>query len=244
MRIIIAINLPIIAIGFLIFNISRINAQREMEREMEKQETALRLEQSYQMIMSLEAQRHDFRNHMQVIGVLAGIGRLDEIARYVKECGATLDCAADMTRIGHPVLQALFLSFHSRMREMGIRFEISCEADLAGLACPPGKLTRIVGNILENALEAAALQRIDPIVSVAIRPDDDKRIHFAFWNNGPVIRPEELPHIFRAGFSKKKGDRRGYGLYIVQTLLDEIGGRIEAHSNETDGTEFHVLIPV
>ena len=242
MRIVLALNLPVVAISCLIFNLSRVITQREMEREMEEQETGLRLEQSYQMILSLEAQRHDFRNHLQVIRTLAGIGKLDEIARYVDECGVTLNSLADMSRIGHTVLQALFLSFQSRMRGLGIKFEVTCDADLTRLACPPGHLTRIVANILENALEAVSLQKTEPIISVAIRSEADL-VHFVFWNNGPAIPPQELPHIFDPGFSKKTGEHRGYGLYIVQTLLGELGGRITVHSNEVDGTEFHVLIP-
>jgi len=242
MRLVLAVHLPVIAIAFLIFNLSRITSQREMEREMEEQEASLRLEQSYQLIQSLEAQRHDFRNHMQVIRALAGIGKLGEIASYVDECGVTLDSVADMSRIGHPVLQALFLSFYSRMREMGIRFEVSCDADLTGLTCPPGKLTRILANILENALESGSLQKVDTIISVVIRSEADL-VHFVFWNNGPAIHPQDLPHIFDPGFSKKDGEHRGYGMHIVQTLLAEIGGRIEVHSNEADGTEFHVAIP-
>ena len=242
MRVILAANLPVLAIAFLIFNLSRVITQRETEREMEEQETGLRLEQSYQLILSLEAQRHDFRNHLQVIRALTGIGKLDEIARYVDECGDTLNSSADMSRIGHTVLQALFLSYQSKMRELDIRFEVSCEADLNRLACPPGKLTRIVANILENAMEAISLQKTAPLISVAIRDEADL-VHFVFWNNGPTIPPQELPHIFNPGFSKKDGEHRGYGLYIVQTLLGELGGGIEVHSNEADGTEFHVLIP-
>ncbi len=243
LRIVLAVNLPVLAIAFLIFNLSRVITQKETEREMEEQETGLRLEQSYQLILSLEAQRHDFRNHLQVIRTLAGVSKLGEIARYVDECGVAMNSLVDMSRIGHTVLQALFLSFQGRMRELGIKFEVSCEADLSRLACPPGKLTRIVANILENAMEAASLQKTDPVIAVAIRSEADL-IHFVFWNNGPTIPPQELPHIFNPGFSKKDGGHRGYGLHLVQTLLGELGGRIAVHSNEVDGTEFHVLIPV
>lgn len=242
MRIVLAANLPVVAIAFLIFNLSRVIAQREMEREMEEQESSLRLEQSSQMILSLEAQRHEFRNHLQVIRTLAGIGKLGKIASYVDECGVTLNSLTDMSRIGHTVLQALLLSFHGRMRELGIKFEVSCEADLSRLACPPGKLTRIVANILENAMEAASLQKSGPIIALAIR-SEAALVHFTFWNNGPIIPPQELPRIFDPGFSKKEGEHRGHGLHLVQTILGELGGRIAVHSNEVDGTEFHVTIP-
>lgn len=242
LRIVLAVHLPVIAIAYLIFTLSRTIAQKEMEREIENRETGLRLEQSYQLILSLEAQRHDFRNHLQVIRTLAGLEKLDDIARYVDECGVTLNTSAGMSKLGHTILQALFLSYQSRMRGLDVEFELDCDADLSRLTAPPGKLARIVANILENAMEAASQCKVKPLVSVAIRDEADL-VHFVFWNNGPAIDPEELPRIFEPGFSKKGGENRGYGLHIVRTLLDELGGRIEVFSNEADGTEFHVLIP-
>ncbi len=243
MRIVLAANLPILAIAFFVFNLSRIMSRKETEREMEEQESNLRLEQSCQLILSLESMRHDFRNHLQVIRALADLGKAGEVSRYVTECGATMGCLGkNMSRVNHPVLQALFLSYHGKMQELGVSFAVDCAADLAGLACTPGKLTRIVGNVLQNAMEAAfAEKNLEPAVSVAISAAADQ-VLFSIWNNGPAIQPHILPRIFEPGFSKK-GEHRGYGLYIVQTLLRELGSEIAAASNEKDGTEFRFAIP-
>lgn len=241
-RILLTAELPIVVAAFFVFGASRLLTRAESEREREQHETSVQLERSYQLIQSLEAQRHDFRNHLQVIRTLAGMDKTNEIQHYIEECGTTLDSLAGMTRVGNVVLQALLLTYQAKVREMGIKFEVDCQADLTGLRCSPVKLSRIFSNILQNAAEAVSMQKDAPAISVAIWLDES-HFHLVFWNNGPPIPPEELTTIFTPGFSKKFGEHRGYGLHIVKTLIEDLRGRITAASNEADGTEFHVYLP-
>ena len=167
-RILLTSELPIVVAAFFVFGASRLLTRSESEREREQHETNVQLERSFQLIQSLEAQRHDFRNHLQVIRTLAGMGKMDEIEHYIEECGTSLDNLAGMTRVGNAVLQALLLTFQAKVREMGIKFEVDCQVDLTGLKCSPVKLSRIFSNILQNAAEAVSLQKEAPTISVAI----------------------------------------------------------------------------
>ena len=151
--------------------------------------------------------------------------KTEEIEHYIEECGTSLDNLAGMTRVGNAVLQALLLTFQAKVREMGIKFEVDCQADLTGLKCSPVKLSRIFSNILQNAAEAVSLQKEAPTISVAIWLDASD-FHLVFWNNGPPIPPEEISTIFTPGFSKKVGEHRGYGLHIVKTLVEDLRGQI------------------
>ncbi|MCL6614517.1 MAG: Spo0B domain-containing protein [Firmicutes bacterium] len=242
-RIILTVQLPIVVLSFLVFGLSRIIARVEEEREKEQFETIQQLERSYQLIQSLEAQQHDFRNHLQVIRTLANMDKSEEIVQYVEECTASLDNLVNMTRVGNVVLQALLLTFQGKLREMGIEFEVLCRADLSQARWSPVKLARIFSNILQNAAEALAQRKDDsPIISVAIW-EEEEGVHFVFWNNGPAIPQGDLERIFAPGFSQKVGERRGYGLYIVKTLVNELGGSITVTSSEAEGTEFHVFLP-
>lgn len=241
-RVTLIAELPLIMVSFLIFTSSRLLIRTEIEKEKEQQETRLQLERSYQLIQSLEAQRHDFRNHLQVIRTLAGMGKMEAIEEYVQECGANLDNMASMARVGDVVLQALLLTFQSKAKEFEINFEVDCQADLTSLNCSPVKLSRIFSNLLQNAAEAVALQKESPTISLALWQDENS-FRFVFWNNGPPIPPEDLHHIFTPGFSSKLGEHRGYGLHIVKTLVEELGGEVTVNSNEADGTEFTVTIP-
>lgn len=240
-RIILTAELPIVITSFLVYGSSRLLAKNERDKEREERETLMQLEQSLQLIASLESQRHGFRNQLQVIQTLASLNKNDEIRQYVDECSASLDDLAGLARVEHTVLQALFLSLQGKIKEMGITFTLDCRADLSDFRCSPYRISRIFSNILQNAVESASLQRDTPTISVAIW-NDDHGYRFVFWNNGPPIPTADLDRVFAPGFTQKAG-HRGYGLHIVKTLTEELGGWVTVHSNETDGTEFHVWLP-
>lgn len=243
LMIIMITKLPVIIASILIFSFSRIMMRVELNKLKEEQETKVQLERSFQLINSLEAQRHDFRNQLQVISSFATMGKNEQLLEYIGECGLALDSLGDLTKLDNAIVQALLLTSYNRMKEMGIKFVFDCGVSLKDLIHSPLKITRIFGNILQNAMEAAMEEKENPIVSVAIWREDEGFFHFVFWNNGPPIRQADLETIFQPGFSTKIGESRGYGLYIVKTLTEELGGRILVHSNAADGTEFHILLP-
>ncbi|MCD6532105.1 hybrid sensor histidine kinase/response regulator, partial [bacterium] len=61
-------------------------------------------------------------------------------------------------------------------------------------------------------------------------------------NTGPAIPRENLHKIFEPFFSTKpKGT--GLGLSIVQGIVNQLGGYIEVHSAEGEGTAFTIYFP-
>lgn len=57
---------------------------------------------------------------------------------------------------------------------------------------------------------------------------------FALSNNGPVIPEERKDAIFRQGFTTKKEEGHGMGLYIVAGILKMNDGTIRVESNEKE----------
>ncbi len=49
--------------------------------------------------------------------------------------------------------------------------------------------------------------------------------------------------IFTKGFSTKLGERRGYGLAIVQDTVNRFGGCIEIQNDRTKGAILTVFLP-
>jgi adenylate cyclase len=65
-------------------------------------------------------------------------------------------------------------------------------------------------------------------------------------DTGPGIKPEDVPLLFEkyrraAGARRKEG--MGLGLFIVKTLVECQGGRVEVESTAGGGTQFHVILP-
>jgi signal transduction histidine kinase len=98
-------------------------------------------------------------------------------------------------------------------------------------------LTRILGNLIKNALEAtpeAGTVRID------CRDGDGETV---FSINNPGEMPLNLQNkVFRDG-GTSKGRGRGLGLRSIRLLVDALGGRIDLVSNAIEGTTFFLRLP-
>lgn len=66
------------------------------------------------------------------------------------------------------------------------------------------------------------------------------RVHIT--DTGPGIDPEKMDRIFHPYFTTRSGGT-GLGLAISRRIVDEHGGRIEAHSEPGRGTDFIITLP-
>ena len=65
-------------------------------------------------------------------------------------------------------------------------------------------------------------------------------------DTGPGIAAEEIPLLFdkyRRAIGSRRKEGMGLGLFIVKTLVERHGGRIEVESVVGSGTQFHVIFP-
>lgn len=100
-------------------------------------------------------------------------------------------------------------------------------------------LTRVLGNLIKNALEAS---RDQGEVTVGVMMQDNQVV-FSVQNQTTI--PEEIQlQLFRRSFSTK-GAGRGLGTYSVKLLTEKyLKGNVNFLSNEQKGTEFSLILPV
>ena len=100
------------------------------------------------------------------------------------------------------------------------------------------QVQQAIYNLGRNAMQAAGEQGI---VRVALKKDGD----FAIWefrDNGPGIRPEDLPHLGQPFYTTKHGGT-GLGLMIVQRIAREHGGDLQLQSMPGKGTTARFRLP-
>ena len=212
--------------------------QEKIYREADR----LQLEESQKLIQTLRSQRHDFKNQLQVIRVMAQSQRNNEIMEYIQDCNTALDFTKEIPfRIENAAVSAMTIFFASQSREKGIDFSVDSDIDFVNFNLSPAKITRVLGNIIQNAIEVFQINhQKDRNIQLTMWEQNDS-YHFLIWNNGPPI-PEEIQGlIFQSGYSQKNST--GLGLTIVKQLVEEMGGRISLKSNAEDGTEFKITIP-
>jgi two-component system sensor histidine kinase FlrB len=67
-------------------------------------------------------------------------------------------------------------------------------------------------------------------------------IEITVCDSGPGIAPDDLPHIFEAGFSTRPGSS-GLGLAVCQRILEQHGGAIGVESRPGEGATFRLRLP-
>ena len=100
-------------------------------------------------------------------------------------------------------------------------------------------LTRVLGNMIMNALEAEA-----PGAEIVVGGgrEDDGRL--AVWVRNPAVMPREVRlQVFQRSFSTKHPSR-GLGTYSMRLLTERyLRGTVSFTSAEGAGTEFRVRLP-
>jgi two-component system, CitB family, sensor kinase len=197
---------------------------------------------------ALRAQQHEFSNRLHVLSVLVGMGDQEEASAYLREITATSTGQAEdlRSRISPPALAALLLAKITIASERGITVELTDDSGLDGVGADPQALLTVVGNLVDNAMDAVADTPPPRRITVRIGPSDRERaVRVQVTDTGPGISPELATAVFQDGFSTKPpraGLRRGLGLALVHRMVTQRGGRIEVGTGP--GGTFDVVIPL
>ncbi|WP_026486221.1 sensor histidine kinase [Caldanaerobius polysaccharolyticus] len=188
---------------------------------------------------SLRIQRHDFLNNIQVIYGLLNINMPDEAIKYIQEMFKELKKFENIFRTKSIAVNALLNSKYSiaKIKNIDMRFDVKTALEYLDLM--PHEITQILGNVIDNAIEAVETCG-EKVVCIGIY-EDDINYHFSVYNKGSFIPDDIIEHIFDYGFSTKGREGRGIGLYTAKSLLAARNGSIEA-VNLDDGVEFRIHV--
>ena len=213
-------------------------AVRTRRRERTISELRLSNGQMDALNLKLRAQRHDFLNHLQVVYSLLEMGESNEAADYLETIYNQLKSVSKVLRTKVTAFNALLQVKNAACEEKGIALEMDIRSTLEGLTVPAWGLCCIIGNLMDNAMDAVGGMR-DGRIWLNVR-EDLHNFYFTVRNNGAPV-PEELRQsIFEPGVSTK-GEGRGMGLSIVRQTLAEFGGTIALEDGGE--TAFTVTVP-
>ncbi len=189
----------------------------------------------------LRAQRHDFKNHVQVMSALLDMGEVDEAKQYIGRLSQELRNVGLALRTSKPAVNALLQAKANICDSRGIRFEMDIATRLDTLPIEQWELCRVLGNLIDNAVEAQEIEKTaSPLIKVSML-ERKGEIVISVFNNGTKV-PESLkPSIFLPDVSTK-GKGRGMGLAIVRGIAEDAGGSVTLDLTD-EGTCFTVILP-
>lgn len=200
---------------------------------------------------ALSSQAHEFANRMQTVLLLVQLGDVEDALRTGE---AALDRISEPTTavvgaVTDPVLTALLMDKAWSAAERDIAFTVAEDTGPAGageecLPLAPDDLVAVVGNLVDNALDAAE-GTAGAAVDVQVRRTD-RTVTIEVSDTGPGVPSETADAIFAKGFSTKPatpGRPRGIGLALVARISRRLGGTIEVQPRDP-GTLFRVTLPL
>ncbi len=190
----------------------------------------------------LRVQSHEYSNKLHTIGGLLQIEEYEEAKTLIlKESYLFHDLMEYLDeKVNCPLVNGMLIGKFNKAGELKCRLEFDFNGSWLSSPSFPEHLVTVLGNLIDNAIEAAlGSKALEPVVRVALS-EDDKTFFASIEDNGPGI-PEDLD-IFRKGVSSK-AEGRGIGLYNVVTSLEVMSGTIRQKDTGHDGTCFNIQIP-
>ncbi|MGA4839152.1 sensor histidine kinase [Streptomyces sp. G45] len=201
------------------------------------------------LIDALRAQDHEHANRMHTLLGLLELEMYEEAADYVGEvAGAHRVTAEQITEKVHdPLLSALLVGKATVATERGVTLALSEETTLPDRLVDPRGLVTVLGNLVDNALDAAAGTR-HARVEVAVRTEgpQGRTVVLRVRDTGPGVPPEQRESVFTEGWTTKEAPthgKRGIGLALVRRLAERQGGSARVGAAPGGGAEFTVVLP-
>lgn len=197
---------------------------------------------------TLRAQTHEYANKLHTIAGLIQLESYDEaLELIVQEDNHFKDFVSLVTRVSQdPVVSALILGKLSYAHEVRVDFLLDPQSRMASLPedFPSEKLVTIIGNLLDNAFEAAR-EGNSANRWVRLRLDGGERqLTVRIEDSGRGIPAELARQIFQRGVSSKGQPERGVGLYLVAKCVDELKGEIHLEQGSEGGAVFTATLPL
>jgi two-component system CitB family sensor kinase len=194
---------------------------------------------------ALRAQAHEAANRLHTVLTLVELGRTDEAVRLAT---AELELAQQLTdqvvgSLAEPALAALLLGKSAQAGERGVELTVDEDSRLDSDLVRSRDLLTVVGNLVDNALEAVAATPPPRRVRVLVR-QEDRHVLVRVSDSGPGLTPAQAAVAFRRGWSTKDGAGHGVGLSLVRQVTDRYGGSYGVDRAEDGGAVLTVRLPV
>ncbi|MFB7272153.1 ATP-binding protein [Streptomyces sp. NPDC056244] len=198
------------------------------------------------LIDALRAQDHEHANRMHTLLGLLELDMHEEAVEFVTEVvGVHRATAEQITeRIHDPLPAALLVGKATVAAERGVSLRLSPGSLLPDRLVDPQGLVTVVGNLVDNALDAAAGSD-DPRIEVELRAEG-RTVVLVISDSGPGVPAAHRELVFSEGWSTKEPPahgKRGLGLALVRRLAERQGGSARVGESAGGGAEFTVVLP-
>ncbi|MCI8407697.1 MAG: GHKL domain-containing protein [Lachnospiraceae bacterium] len=190
------------------------------------------LDNTEHALQSWRASIHDYKNHVIVLSQLSQDGKLEEIRDYLKQQNKLLDQKVFYIKTGNSAVDAIINAKKNLADQQNIVFYVNAVI-LEECIIKPFDIVSILGNLIDNALEACAMES-SPYIDISIKEE----------KNFLIIRvinsfTGELPRNMQTTKSNKMW--HGIGMENIKNIVEKYNGDFDmVHKNNEVAT--HVML--
>lgn len=189
------------------------------------------------MYRQIRGWRHDYRNHIQMMKVLAANGDMDGIKVYLDELDTDLNTVDTVVRTGNAMADAILNSKISLAQSKCIT--VHCDTHIpVRLKMSELDLCCIIGNLFDNAIEASLPLPEEGRLIRVYMDMKGSQLYISFTNFTSTKKLRKVGKVFQTS----KGDGHGFGLVRIDTIIDRLGGYLSRNSEDGAFTT-EILIP-
>ncbi len=190
------------------------------------------------MYRKMRGWRHDYRNHIQTMKVLAESGNLDAIKAYLDMLDTDLSTVDMVIKTGNAMADAILNSKISLASSRGITVKADAHIPVK-LKMSELDLCVILGNLFDNAIEASmSLPEKERIIRVYMDMKGTQ-LYISFTNFTAGKKLQKVEGLFR---STKSEGGHGFGLIRIDTIIERLDGYLSRNSEDGAFTT-EILIP-
>lgn len=193
---------------------------------------------------ALRAQTHEHSNRLHTIVSLMELDRTAEALDFAtKDLELSQRLTDDMVNsVDEPVISALLMGKSAQANELGVALTVEASGNLAESGLSVQDLVTVLGNLVDNALDAAASGGAPRRVDLSVRSSTESVV-IEVADSGPGVDPDAAADVLRPGYSTKDPGvyGRGLGLALVRQVVARLGGTLTI--GRRTGAVFTVTIP-
>jgi CitB family two-component system sensor histidine kinase CitS len=192
----------------------------------------------------LRAQTHEYTNKIYLLSGLLQLERYQDAFEFIQKESTIHQHRNQIifNQIHDKNVQAILLGKLGKASEKKITLEIDPHSNVEPLPSyiEITDIMTIIGNLIDNAFDEVADQK-EKRVSFSITSFGNDNI-IEVIDNGKGISKELIGSLFSKGASSK-GKNRGYGLFNVKRIVEDLGGTIDVQNSKEGGAIFTVYLP-
>ena len=214
--------------------------QKKLDKQMENYQREI-IDTHYQevetMYNKMRGWRHDYRNHIQTMKVLAEQGDIEAIKDYLNKLDEDLATVDTVIKTGNAKADAILNSKISLAKSKDITVKVDAQVPVK-LKMSELDLCVILGNLFDNAIEASLpLPKEQRLIRVYIVMKNTQ-LYISFTNFTASKKQIKESNVFKT----TKGEGHGYGLIRIDSIIKKLDGYLSRNSEDGAFTT-EILIP-